>query len=336
MESGWKLLARDLCFGKGLEVDFLGMDANRAPIAVLALGEEEQELCPLRMLDLKAWFQRNKEMIRQTWMRVCPELVSLDLHRELRFFLIAHEFSQGLMERLACLSSFDLRVFRLRSLGVRGRHYWYAEGVAPWTTCSKESSPLKAPSGVETESVRERINTFLSQVQIVGEGLVGRKLDFEGGRFDRRVLVDNEVVLELGVIQEQVWVRIPGYANEFSLGQPEEQAGVLDRFLRSLMVRNRPSWGSVPIPSLAQDSSGAQPDGSPDGGFPELAGNRSNESAVGGEAFEERNRFKPSPLEGQTSSDGRVLAGPGRSSQHLNRAEGPRLSDEEMAAFFGS
>ncbi|GEM_PF-2723045 len=319
LESGWKLLASDLCFGKGLDVDFLGMDANRTPIAVLALGEEDQDLCPLKLLDLKAWFQRNKELIRQTWMRICPELISLDLCRDLRFFLIAHEFSPSLIERLSCLSSFDLLLFRLRSLGVRGQQYWYAEGVAPWAHHSQEVSPFEAPSGVEAELLRERINTFLSRVQVVGEGLVGRSLDFEGDRFDRRALIENELVLELGVDQGQVWIRIPGIPDEFLLGTDEEQSRVLDCFLRSLMARNHPTWGSVPLGNSPRKPEQTQNEGKALGGRPE-----------------------PQPREDRLSSSepekdspwGR--GNPCRSSKHAERSEGTRLSDEEMAAFFGS
>ena len=344
LESGWTLLSSELCFGKGLEVDFMGMDANRAPIAILALNEQEQDHCPLRMLDLKAWFQRNKELIRQTWMRVCPELVALDLHRELRFFLIAHDFSPNFLERLSGLSSFDLRVFRLRSLGVRGRHFWYAEGVAPWTSCAGESSPFQAPSGVETQALRENINALLSRIRVVGEGLVGGGLAFEGGRFDRRVLVGNELVLELGVVQEDAWVRIPGYADEFSLGGPEEQARILDCFLRSLMGRSVPLDGSpmgsnTQRPSLGGVRMGALPE-VPAGGSDLLSAPGTPRSVSQSplqsppqstqRTNTNKNPGRSSPPEGSYQDSGR------RDPLPLDRGGGPRLSDEEMAAFFGT
>jgi hypothetical protein len=305
------------------------MDANRSPIAILTLDQEEQDLCPLKMLDLKAWFQRNKEVIRQTWMQVCPELLALDLQKELRFFLIAHDFSQGFLERLACLSSFDLRVFRLRSLGVHGQHFWYAEGISPWTPCSKESSPLEAPSGVETKVLRERINLFLSRIQVIGEGLAGRGLDFEGGRFDRQVLVENEVVLELGVAQEHIWIRIPGYPDEFSLGQPEEQAEILDCFLRSLMARNHQNWAGKQIGSSESSCDWASEAPSLLEGDPTLGSFARGE----GEGWDP---ISASTEQSIPSSHHRVLPGPGRSVGPLDRTEGSRLSDEEMAAFFGS
>ncbi|MEZ5989884.1 MAG: hypothetical protein R3F30_12310 [Planctomycetota bacterium] len=360
LEAGLDLFEVDVRLGDELEIDFLGCDAAGAPVAVLAVAEDDCRDLPLQLLDVDLWFRENAFLMRRglgllegAWTRLRWDLP----HRLL--LVTAQGLDPRTYRRLEGLAALPLTVRELRSVLVRGERHWYTRGVAPWSEDLDVVRDASAPSVLHDAGRAELVHDLLARLPSLGA-----RLEVLGDACHRQVLCSGDPVLRIVCTDDEVRCWLPDEDEGFALNHRRDVDRALDRLLRALIQRD----GGLALPAPANDATPANGAAPAHGGTPTNGVTSAAPAAASAPAAGEPTRTEPAataepaPAAPARANGQRAAPTPGvQVAQRLRRARvayatgilgpatrpklpplpaaedlGPKLSDEEIDAFLDS
>lgn len=323
LESGLRILERELCLGDDeLSIDFLACDAAGAPVAILAVDQDDEDALPLRILDLDLWFRQNRFLLRQGLSRIGLDWAGLAWNRDLRIFVLSTGAALERAQRLDPLRGLDLKFFEFKSLRLRGELHWFVQEACAWRKNGSAAYLLSAPEGLEDPQLAELAEQILSRLDKLSP-----ELESFGDRFHREVQLDGQTCLRLEVHNHRLRARIPCVDGELSVLAVESEEDVnrvLDGVLRSLLGWESESKGVDAWPRIDKTVGHAE-GGHAEGGHAEPAG-RAEEAAFGQRPRSADRSKSVSPMQVATEH-------PHPHHAAADVAGGMNLTEDEMEAF---
>lgn len=324
LESGLKVLETQLSLGdEELMIDFLACDAAGAPVAILAVDEEEEDELPLRLLDLDLWFRENRFLLRQGLSHLGLLWEGLSWNRDLRIFVVSPYGALRNTQRLEPLRGLDLSFYEFRSLRLRGEFYWFVQEAKSWRSNGGRNACsgaflLSAPAGLEDPQLAEHAEQILTRLDKLSP-----ELESSGDRFCRETQLAGQTCLRLEVHNDRLWATIPGVSAELPVESSRDVDRVLDAVLRALLGWAPEGKGAAAWP--LHDADGRMPGAMR---APPLVAVVDQSCELGEEQRKKPRATPRSPIGSQAP-----LANEHPLRPQTNAVAGTNLTDDEMEAF---
>lgn len=196
VESGLRLLQRDLEFDSGWSVEALAHDAARRPVFLFTVDEGTAVELPTRLLAVRAWIATAGPLLA----RFLPA-DGVDYDLEPRLVVLGFEIPQSLTRALSDLRG-PVEVYQVRSVRIAGETRVGAIPLLGAGVIGSEDS-LCPPSGVR-DSARTMSVRFLEVVERLDPSM--RVL---GDRYSRRFWVGGRLLAELYLRGGALQVNVP-------------------------------------------------------------------------------------------------------------------------------
>lgn len=240
IESGLRLLERDVRVGEDLRVDFLARDAVGTPVLLVAVDADDESWAPLQLADLQLWFQENAYLLEQA-VSDREATQGLTWTDGFRIIVVALDVPPRFYRRLELLRGIDLDVYELRSVFVRGETRWFLRGVAPWVSI-EEASLATVPTGLADPELSELAGRLLERATSLDSGI-----EIRGDRYERELRFQGQSLLSLEVRNDGLRARLPHSGDVLCVRTQGDVERVLDSCLRAILAQ--------PLRSMSSDVS---------------------------------------------------------------------------------